>query len=158
MKRAADIANEIIRLSIETGETITNIKLQKLLYYCFAWYIVATDNKSKLFSDPIEAWQYGPVVPNVYHAFKHFGADNISYTDDEIKEKQKNIKYSELEKDVISQTFFAYAHRSATELVSSTHKETPWIKAFSSETSKVISPDIIFQFFNEKKRLALANQ
>lgn len=157
MKRAANIANAIIRLSIETGETITNIKLQKLLYYCFAWYAVAVENKEKLFSDSIEAWQYGPVVPNVYHAFKHFGADNISYTEDEIKDMQKDIKFLELEKEVITQTFFAYAHRSATELVSLTHKETPWIRAFNNEKSRVIDPNIIFAFFNEKKRLALAS-
>lgn len=153
MQKAMDVANEIIKLSIETGETITNIKLQKLLYYCFAWYIVATKNKDKLFADPIEAWQYGPVVPNVYHEFKHFGADNISFTEEEIKEKQAQINFSELEKEVISQTFFAYAHRSATALVSLTHSETPWIRAFETKTN-LISPKDIFDFFNEKKRLA----
>lgn len=156
MKTVQNIAYEIIRLSAETGEPITNIKLQKLLYYCYAWYLVETNNKEKLFNDQIEAWQYGPVVPNAYHEFKRFGADNISYTEEEIEEKQKQINFSELEKDVISQTFFAYAHRSATTLVSLTHSETPWILAFDSkkEGAKVINPNDIFSFFNEKKRLA----
>jgi uncharacterized phage-associated protein len=50
------------------GENITNLKLQKLLYYSQAWYLANYDKP--LFDDPIEAWVHGPVVPSVFQEYK----------------------------------------------------------------------------------------
>ena len=46
------------------------IKIQKLLYISFGFY--SYFQKENLFDDKIEAWQYGPVIPNVYHNFKNW--------------------------------------------------------------------------------------
>jgi uncharacterized phage-associated protein len=53
------------------------LKLQKLLYCAHGWYLVFTGGKRLLNEQP-QAWKYGPIIPSVYHEFKHFGTDPIT--------------------------------------------------------------------------------
>lgn len=66
--KSREIADYIILYFQEHGEPLTNLKLQKLLYYAKGWYLALYDKP--LFNDKIEAWVHGPVVPSIYHAFK----------------------------------------------------------------------------------------
>lgn len=58
---------------------MTNMKLQKLLYYvqgtCLALH------GQRMFSQNINKWQYGPVVPEIYHIFKEKGNQVIHYAE-----------------------------------------------------------------------------
>ena len=70
---ALDIANWFIaranREKIENfGEGVSNLKLQKIIYFAQAAHLALEDEE--LFSDEIHAWSYGPVVNKVYHEFK----------------------------------------------------------------------------------------
>ena len=49
-------------------EGITNLKLQKVLYFVQAYYLAKLNRP--LFPDNIEAWEYGPVIPSVYRKYK----------------------------------------------------------------------------------------
>ena len=70
--KALDIANFFIQLVNNTSNnTIDNLKLNKLLYYTQG--ISMAYLHRPMFSDEIQAWEYGPVVPEVYHKFKHYG-------------------------------------------------------------------------------------
>src|SRR5271165_1232342 len=72
MATALEVADVFLKLSQpEAGDTISNLKLQKLLYYVQGYHLAFYG--SELFPDPIVAWQYGPVVEGVYHNFKRFG-------------------------------------------------------------------------------------
>ena len=64
------VADTLILLSRERGIEITNLKLQKLLYYAQAWNLVFTGEP--LFEADIEAWVHGPVVPSIFRRFKIF--------------------------------------------------------------------------------------
>ena len=77
--RALDIAKYIINHEHEEGREISNLRLQKLLYFIQAKFIVETGKPC--FSDPIEAWDFGPVVTSVYHEYKLFGSFDIASTD-----------------------------------------------------------------------------
>lgn len=69
MYRAADIANYYIwraNTDEEFGVNITNLKLQKLLYYAQGFSLAWRGHP--LFDEPIEAWAHGPVVRSVYFA------------------------------------------------------------------------------------------
>lgn len=48
-----------------------------MLYFVQAYYLTFTSSQEPCFSDEIEAWDSGPVVPAVYHKFKHFGGSDI---------------------------------------------------------------------------------
>lgn len=68
-----DVANAMIAVGGDEAY-ITNLKLNKLVYYA---YVEALRSGYKLFCDDIEAWQHGPVVADVYHAFKRYGHNRI---------------------------------------------------------------------------------
>lgn len=70
------IANLMLDEADSRGIKITNLALQKLLYFAHGVYL--TQKKRPLVSGYFEAWQYGPVHPSVYRAFKGSGADAIT--------------------------------------------------------------------------------
>lgn len=59
----------------EAGELISNLKLQKLVYYAQAHCL--GKHGVPLFDADIEAWANGFVVPELYQAFRHHGANAI---------------------------------------------------------------------------------
>lgn len=71
MYSAIDLSKYIVSKCIKDDQPISNLQLQKILYYVQKEYL---KNGRKAFSDDIEAWQFGPVVPNVYYYFCGYGA------------------------------------------------------------------------------------
>lgn len=65
---ARSIASSLVKLSTEHKLWISNLKLQKLLYFSWIEYY-REHNGAYLFNDDIEAWKYGPVVPSVYYEY-----------------------------------------------------------------------------------------
>ncbi|AWI33728.1 Panacea domain-containing protein [Helicobacter apodemus] len=61
----------------EAGNTISNLKIQKMLYYAQGYSLCLFEKP--LFSDRIEAWKHGPVVKTIYKQFKKYGLDSISF-------------------------------------------------------------------------------
>lgn len=75
MYTAMDLSKYIVSKCIDDCNMITNLQLQKILYYIQKEFL----NRGEVaFSDAIEAWQFGPVVPEVYYHFCTFGAMPIS--------------------------------------------------------------------------------
>lgn len=73
--KSLDVANLfIIRHGSELW--LTNLSLNKLVYLVQVESL--KDDSTPLFTDTIEAWDYGPVEPAVYHAFKMHGAERIT--------------------------------------------------------------------------------
>lgn len=136
MKNVTVIANAILKLSEpEVGDSITNLKLQKLLYYAQGFYL-AIHNKP-LFEEDILAWEHGPVVSRVYHVFSKYGSNAIPVPDLEVKLTKK-------EKKLIIGVWNVYGQFSAWKLRDMTHSERPW-----KETSRnqVISHELLKSFF-----------
>lgn len=69
------IANYFLELAAANGQSISPMKLQKLVYYAHGWYAGYTNQP--LINEAVEAWQYGPVIPSLYHEFKRFGSGSI---------------------------------------------------------------------------------
>lgn len=72
--RAIDIARYIINKCTSDDHPISNLQLQKILYYVQKAFL---DEDMALFEDDFEAWQFGPVVPAVYYQYCGFGATPI---------------------------------------------------------------------------------
>lgn len=111
----------------EYGENITNLKLQKLLYYaqgaCLGLY------HERLFDDSILAWAHGPVVRVVYDRFKFLGAAPIPN-----QESFNPDQYDERVSDLLEQVYAVYGQFSAWGLRNLTHQEDPWIQTKQSQT------------------------
>lgn len=82
---AASVANEFLRLSfIEPNiPPVTQMKLQKLLFYAHAWHLALND--MPLFEEDFEAWPWGPVVRNIYFQTRAFGKLPVSELLSEIR-------------------------------------------------------------------------
>lgn len=142
MTKAIDVAKYILCIANTNGDLITNLKLQKLLYYAQAWYMVNFDG-SKLFEDDIEAWQFGPVIKSIYELFKNFGRKPIILSDEECSD----YDLTETQKSYLAEFCEKFLRYSATELVGMTHNETPWKKAYEQGNNTVIDTDLMFEFY-----------
>lgn len=74
MTEIFSIADHLIDKS---NRLVTNLKLNKLLYYVYGINLVV--NEGERISESPQAWKYGPVFPSVYHGFKHYGAGVREY-------------------------------------------------------------------------------
>lgn len=75
MSHASAVANYFIVHSKNEKIFLSNLSMQKLVYFAYGWMMIHT--RRKLFYDRIEAWQYGPVIPSLYHSLKQFGRKKI---------------------------------------------------------------------------------
>lgn len=144
---ALDIANFYIDLSNCIPEnSIDNLKLSKLLFFAQGWYMVKFG--LPLFDDDIQAWDYGPVIPSVYRAFKCCGANDI----EEPTELFDEHRLSNDEVCLLLDVYSEYGKYTGWALKNMTHeKGTPWDKVYEKNMNHVISKDSIQEFFRGKK-------
>ena len=117
---ARDVADYFLaHVDEESGDNISNLKLQKLLYYAQGFHLALFGEP--LFDDAIVAWQHGPVVADLYHTFKEFGAGAIPPP-----ESFDTAKYSPKITELLDEVLEVYGQFSALRLRSMTHDEAPW--------------------------------
>lgn len=118
--------------------TISHLQLQKMLYIIHMVFL--GDEGRKLVNDNFEAWNLGPVLPNVYHRFKIFSSDNIynAYSIADISEDIKDKKeQKKLEEGVV-----ALKKASAAQLVNVTHWENgAWAKNYKDGERGIVIPN-----------------
>src|SRR5687767_14250246 len=83
-------ANCFLDIALRENIPITHLKLQKLLYFAHGWYLALTGEP--LFEDKVEAWQFGPVIPPVYHQFKKYGNQPIDGYSDRFSPEQLQLQ------------------------------------------------------------------
>ena len=122
MYTSQQIADWILsQLNSNSGDTISPLKLQKLLYYCQAWHY--TIFNEVLFDERIEAWTHGPVVPSQYRRFSYIRLyDNIKINNLNVDVPILCPKTEELLNEVMN----IYGEHSADYLEKLTHRENPW--------------------------------
>lgn len=99
---------------------LTTLKLQKLVYYSQAWALVW--DEEPLFSEHIEAWANGPVVPALF--VKHRGMFRIK----DLSEGDSS-QLTDSERETIQSVLDTYGDKTAQWLVALTHLEDPWVNA-----------------------------
>lgn len=143
-----DVARHLVRLAAqdEEGEPLTNMRLQKLLYYAQGWHLAWYARP--LFGDRVEAWQHGPVVPAVYGELKRFGSNPVADLGDP--------SLSKAEMAAVEQTWRHYRTLSAFGLRGKTHAEPPWRDAYrpdgSGRCGNTITPESLLRFFGDEYR------
>jgi uncharacterized phage-associated protein len=140
---AIDVAKYLLVKAHHDGELITNLKMQKLLYYAQAWHLV--NFKTPLFCDTIQAWKYGPIVENAYHRFKKFRYSPIVCKDAEgviAKIPVKTQKY-------LDAFYVAYINYSASDLTQMSHNDEPW-KNSVGKSDCTIPNKTILEYYTEK--------
>lgn len=141
MYSALSIAQYIIDYCSNTNKIISNLKLQKVLYFVQAEFLVDTGHPC--FYEDIEAWDFGPVVPEVYFKFRIYGSATIPPI------KPVHFKISDADRIRINSIVSACSEYTASQLVEITHNQTPWRKAYKKGRNSIISNDSIQKYFTE---------
>lgn len=134
--QAVEVAKHIVTYSNQQNKPVSNLKLQKILYFTWIGYFKKTRNY--LFDDEFCAWGFGPVVPAVYRNFCIYAGTPIT------REYQVEIKPEDT--DILNGIIGEYLDFSASELVGKTHeKGHAWDQIFDNGKGKqaVIPFDLI---------------
>lgn len=124
---ALQVADKFIRLGLDDGKKFTQMQLLKLVYIAHGWMLGAADQP--LIDNLVEAWQYGPVIPALYHELKYNAAKPIEKP---ILVTEETFSEDELE--VITFTYENYGQLSAFQLSDITHAtNTPWSQTFGRD-------------------------
>ncbi|MCA6363725.1 MAG: SocA family protein [Bacteroidetes bacterium] len=116
------VSDAFLKLSQpETGDVLTHLKLQKLLYYTQGFHLALYG--CPLFEEAIYAWEHGPVIQQVYHRFKHLGSSSLPPPENYHSTDILDPKQLELIIDVNT----VYGQFSAWKLRDMTHNEQPWL-------------------------------
>lgn len=137
------IADYFIWLCQQTGDLMTNLRLQKLVYYAQAWHLALKNDP--LFEEDFQAWIHGPVEPTLYARF----AEN------KWKPIVDEIKKPELSKGVethLNEIMDAFGKYTAYDLERMTHNEDPWILARKGlapdePSTEIIPKDIMKDYY-----------
>lgn len=115
-------------------DEVTPLKLQKLLYYCYVWQLVAGQKK---FTAAFEAWDHGPVEPEIYNKYKGFGRNPVESEGDTFS----SLPFFDFIRD-------SYSVFSAIELSKTTHHESPWKKY--QDTGNVIPDEELSGYYSQQ--------
>lgn len=143
MANAHEVARYIVHFFQEAGDPVTNLKLQKLLYYVQGWHLALRGGPA--FSEPLQAWVHGPVQPAVYGAYKKYRWNPIT-------EETVKPEFDAEFKQFIGEVLEVYGTDSGYELERRTHTESPWIDArggipSDQDCSTVITLDAMTSYF-----------
>ena len=113
-------ANSLLELSFADDKFISPLKLQKLLYFVHKEYL-KRNNGVPLITEQFHAWDYGPVLPTVYHAFKPFGSKSITKFMAEYGEVHIISEKNKIFKAALEDVWERYSDLTAQRLVDLTH-------------------------------------
>lgn len=148
------VANAFIALAKRDGREISNMMLQKLMYF-------AQGHSLGLRNQPIvdeapEAWTYGPVFPTVYHEFKAYGGSGIAHPVSLYDSSQGMYVLPPPIQDpedwqMIEAVWDAYKDRSPIELSNMSHvKDGPWDKVYGTYRNADIQDEEMKSFFGPR--------
>lgn len=111
----------ILKADSASGDLMTHLKLQKLVYYAEAWHLAIYGES--LVADDFEAWAHGPVAPSLFSRFTGYGFSAIP----------PNVVRSRIDDESalshLAEVWQVYGGHSAKALEQQTHSEEPWIEA-----------------------------
>lgn len=150
MNASKAVARTMIEMAAQKNIKVTNLTLQKLLYFAHGLMLVRTDKA--LINEGFQAWKYGPVVESLYHDLKIFGPGAISPEDGFIDSwPELNVKAVN-EREAIKDVLDALGDWTPGELIDLSHEpDGPWSEVFNSKKNNIEIPDEkIKEYFRSK--------
>jgi uncharacterized phage-associated protein len=158
---ATTVANEFLKIARDKGEAITSMKLQKLVFYAHGWSLALANEP--LICNRIEAWDYGPVIPDLYQVFKVYGNEPITAPAQEwvVRDKKMVLITPMLEtcpeeiermgaQKIIARVWQQYGRFTAARLSNATHAPgTPWAQVYKSGERNILIPNPVIKTYFE---------
>jgi len=131
----SSVSDYFLAESRERGEVLTNLKLQKLLYYAQAWHLALHDKP--LFDEEFQAWVHGPVLPSQYGRFRQFQWKPIT------SDVNRPADLKDETERFLSEIVDVFGSETAVSLELMTHRERPWLDARGSLPPDAQSTNVI---------------
>ena len=138
----AERVAEYFRMKAADGSSLTHLKLQKLVYYAQGYHL--GHYGTPMFSEELEAWDHGPVVPDLYRAYKVHGNRQIPPASVNVRGLPASCVA------VLDEVWEQMRGATATQLRSRTHAEDPWKNAYKNAWSHRISVDAMREYFAKR--------
>lgn len=124
-----------------SDDYMTNLKLNKLLYYAQGVYLARTGKP--LFREDFQAWEYGPVIPEIYQKYK-----NTKHSITKVDTGFSYDLFSPEEIDVLTDVMNERGQYTGSHLINLTHNEAPWKEVYQpGKKGIVISKDSLLNYF-----------
>jgi uncharacterized phage-associated protein len=150
MYDARQIANWFVTRASRDGKRLSIMQLLKLVYIAHGWHLEM--RRSPLIINKIEAWKYGPVIPDVYNAFRQQGIDATQPV------PVNSLPMAANDHDLLEQIYQGYGGLSAMQLSDMTHETNgPWDQATRRWGYFAPIPDDLIRPHYEMKRRQAAN-
>ena len=149
-----EVANWFVGKAARVGNPITAMKLQKLIYYAHGWCLGLWEKP--LVAQQVEAWTWGPVFSDVYHAVKHNGTKQITQLIRDEYGHVPAIPENDPRIPLLKQIWKIYSPFTAIQLSNMTHeKDSPWDKTRNKNPGRRgtdIEDNILIEHFRQKAR------
>jgi len=137
---AITIADAILGIAKEAGNKLTPMQLVKLTYIAHGWSLGL--ERGALFNNRIEAWKYGPVIPDLYQVTKKYGRKYIPF--DLIETDSSKI--DEATRTFLQSVYNAYKKFDGIQLSYLTHMSgTPWDALYRDGIQHIEIPDDLIE-------------
>ena len=142
-----EVANFFLRFANNHGDLLTNLKLQKLLYYAQAWHLALKGEP--LVNEKFEAWVHGPVHPGTYRKYKRFKWHPIEVDINPEPDLPREVE------EYLVEVYEAYGDFTAYQLERMTHEEEPWLEARGDlspieQSSATLSEALMKRYYAER--------
>ena len=111
-----NFANHILAVAYENNLSVSNLHLQKVMYFAMREQKDNHTLLSKMYDEPFHVWRYGPTIPNIYKKFRIYGASSI------IEKGKKNNNYSIFDESIIK-----LLNEEASSLITKSREHTYWL-------------------------------
>lgn len=151
---ALSIANATLDLAWGYQDRITPLKLQKFIYISHGFSLALTEDS--LVEENVFAWDFGPVIPAIFHAFKRFGRGAIDEPASILYEGEPHIipqPQNDLVTAILEGVWGIYGDNDGYQLANMTHETgTPWADTWKDGAGKnsVISNDLIKTYYKAR--------
>jgi len=164
-KDIAEVARYIGLSSTTKGLSISPLKLQKLLYYVQAWFMVFYGRENTLFGEAPQAWVNGPVYPTIYHIYRNKATnmcdhlDSTAFYDGDaltgLATLTEKLGLNADQLETVESVIMMYGKQSQNQLIWLTHSELPWASARNGlapyeRSEREISLDTMYSYYLER--------
>lgn len=148
MYKASSVAQVFLNLAKADGKSLTNMQLQKLVYFAHGIHLSVYDGQP-LIKECVKAWNFGPVIPELYEQLRKYGSSPV----DEDISSDTYMLISDIDAlKAIKKVWNTFKGVSASKLSDISHaKDSPWDIVFNKENKKFCYiPDDLTRIYYDK--------
>jgi uncharacterized phage-associated protein len=153
MVSAEIVAKEFVKMGISSGEPLTQMKLQKMVFFAQGLHLAL--HGDPLCSEPFFAWKFGPVIPSIYQLYKKWGSSPIVEKPVPLPQAANPGNpevpgLSSTEREAIDYTWEITKNLDGITLSNWSHAaNSPWAQAYAKGENTIISNAIIKEYFEQ---------